>query len=122
VRSRPHFVPKCILETALEAVNLDLNCCGFVGSKSKVGAHRVNIREKILSEMQTIATSHDRQLAPLADELLLLDSGFDSLCFAILIARLEDELQVDPFSATDEIAFPNTLGDMIKLYERAVPT
>ena len=31
------------------------------------------------------------------DDLVLLDSGLDSLCFAILVARLEDELGVDPF-------------------------
>jgi acyl carrier protein len=81
----------------------------------------VNVRETILSEMQNIATSHDRKLAPLTDDLLLLDSGFDSLCFAVLVAKLEDALEVDPFSAAEEIIFPNTLGDMIKLYEQAVP-
>ena len=82
----------------------------------------MNVRETILSEMQNIATSHDRKLAPLTDDLLLLDSGFDSLCFAVLVAKLEDALEVDPFSTAEEIIFPNTLDDMIKLYEQAVPT
>jgi acyl carrier protein len=79
----------------------------------------VNIRQTILLEMQNIAASHDRNLAPLTDDLLLLDSGFDSLCFAILVARLEDELGIDPFSAAEEVAFPITLGDMIELYVQA---
>jgi acyl carrier protein len=81
----------------------------------------VNIRQTILLEMQNIAASHDRNLAPLTDDLLLLDSGFDSLCFAILVARLEDELGIDPFSAAEEVAFPITLGDMIELYVQAAP-
>jgi len=81
----------------------------------------MDIRQTILSEMQNIATGHDRNLAPLTDDLLLLDSGFDSLCFAILVARLEDELGIDPFSAAEEVTFPNTLGEMIELYVRAAP-
>jgi acyl carrier protein len=81
----------------------------------------MDIRQTILSEMQNIAASHDRDLAPLTDDLLLIDSGFDSLCFAILVARLEDELGIDPFSSTEEVAFPVTLGDMIELYVRAMP-
>jgi acyl carrier protein len=81
----------------------------------------MDIRQTILSEMQNIAASHDRDLAPLTDDLLLIDSGFDSLCFAILVARLEDELGIDPFSSAEEVAFPITLGDMIELYVQAMP-
>ena len=81
----------------------------------------MDIRQTILSEMQNIAASHDRDLAPLTDDLPLLDSGFDSLCFAILVSRLEDELGIDPFSAAEEVAFPVTLGDMIELYVQATP-
>jgi acyl carrier protein len=35
----------------------------------------------------------------------LLETGLDSLCFAIIVARLEDELGVDPFSV-DDASFP----------------
>jgi acyl carrier protein len=38
-----------------------------------------------------------KQLAPLYDDLVLVDSGLDSLCFAIVVARLEDALGIDPF-------------------------
>ena len=55
----------------------------------------------------------------LQDDLVLLDSGLDSLCFAILVARLEDTLGVDPFSASDNVSFPVTLGDFVKAYENA---
>jgi hypothetical protein len=50
---------------------------------------------------------------------VLLDSGLDSLCFAVLVARLEDRLGVDPFTASDDVAFPVTLGDFVKVYEHA---
>jgi len=58
-------------------------------------------------------------LAPLSDELILQDVGFDSLCYAILIARLEDALGSDPFSESDDITIPVTLGDFVRAYENA---
>jgi acyl carrier protein len=75
------------------------------------------IKLSITSQMQKIADEHDKKLAPLTDDLNLLESGLDSLCFAILVARLEDELGRDPFSSSDDIEYPVTLGDFISLYE-----
>ncbi len=46
----------------------------------------------ILDEMRRIAEEQAKTLAPLSDDLVLLDSGLDSLCFAVLVARLEDKL------------------------------
>ena len=71
----------------------------------------------IMSEMRRVADEQARTLAPLSDELVLLDSGLDSLCFAILVARLEDKLGRDPFSASEDVTFPVTLGDFVKVYE-----
>ena len=50
---------------------------------------------------------------------MLLDSGLDSLCVAIIVARLEDELGVDPFDSDNDAEFPVTVGDFIGLYEDA---
>jgi hypothetical protein len=72
-----------------------------------------------MSEMRRVADEQARTLAPLSDELVLLDSGLDSLCFAILVARLEDKLGLDPFSTAEDVTFPVTLGDFVKAYERA---
>jgi hypothetical protein len=58
------------------------------------------------------------QLAPLTDELTLFESGLDSLCFAIVVVRLETLLGVDPFSA-DDLSFPVTFGDFIGCYKNA---
>jgi aryl carrier-like protein len=76
------------------------------------------MREAIISEIKAIAQEHNKTLAPLTDDLVLLDSGLDSLCFAILVARLEDKFGSDPFSAADEAVFPVTLGDFIGLYQK----
>ena len=73
----------------------------------------------IMSEMRRVAAEQARTLAPLSDELVLLDSGLDSLCFAILVARLEDKLGLDPFSTVEDMTFPVTLGDFVMAYERA---
>jgi acyl carrier protein len=73
----------------------------------------------ITSEMQKVAAEQNVRLAPLSDDLNLLDSGLDSLCFAILVARLEDSLGVDPFTASDDVTFPVTLGELVQAYEDA---
>jgi hypothetical protein len=72
----------------------------------------------IMAEMQKVAADQAKTLAPLSDDLVLLDSGLDSLCFAVLVARLEDKLGLDPFTASDDVAFPVTLGDFVRVYER----
>jgi acyl carrier protein len=73
----------------------------------------------IESEIRKVASEQNVRLAPLSDDLNLLDSGLDSLCFAILVARLEDSLGVDPFTASDDVTFPVTLGDLVQAYENA---
>ena len=79
----------------------------------------MSTRLKIISAMQQIATEQKVTLPPLEDDLSLHETGFDSLGFAILVARLEDELGVDPFTISEDAAFPLTIGDFIKAYENA---
>jgi acyl carrier protein len=81
----------------------------------------MSVRSDVLKQFEQVAGEQHKTLVPLADNLLLSDSGLDSLCFAIIVARLEDSLGVDPFSAAaDEAApFPATLGEFIAFYESA---
>ena len=79
----------------------------------------MSIGTDIAALFAEVAQEQHKTLAPLSDELGLLDTGLDSLCFAIIVARLEDRLGVDPFSSDDEIDFPVTVGDFIRLYEHA---
>lgn len=79
----------------------------------------MNVRETIIAEIGRVASEQQRALAPLADDLPLMKSGLDSLCFAILVARLEAALGSDPFSASEEVSIPVTFGDLVGLYENA---
>jgi acyl carrier protein len=81
----------------------------------------MSVRSKILDQFKQVAEEQDKQLGPLSDELPLLDSGLDSLCFAILVSRLETVLGVDPFSANEDAPFPVKLGEFIRFYENAAP-
>jgi len=78
----------------------------------------MSVRTVISSVFEQVAREQGRTLSPLTDNLKLLESGLDSLSFAIIVARLEDSLGFDPFSATEEVEFPVTFGDFSKLYER----
>jgi acyl carrier protein len=77
----------------------------------------MSVKLTITRQMEEIAQEHGKILAPLRDDLVLLDSGLDSLGFAVLVARLEDKLGVDPFTASEEAVFPVTFGDFVKVYE-----
>ena len=77
----------------------------------------MSVRLRIMAAMQQIAVEQQVTLPPLHDELSLHETGFDSLGFAILVARLEDDLGVDPFTIADDAAFPLTIGDFVSAYE-----
>ena len=74
-------------------------------------------RLRIIAAIQQIAAEQRVVLPPLEDDLSLHETGFDSLAFAILVARLEDDLGVDPFTISADASFPLTIGDFIKAYE-----
>ena len=73
----------------------------------------------VWSEIKTVAQEQKKTLAPLSDDLPLLESGLDSLCLAIIVVRLEEQFGIDPFMTADQAAFPVTLGDLTKLYSDA---
>ena len=77
----------------------------------------MSVRSRILSAMQQIAEEQKVTLPPLQDDLPLHETGFDSLAFAILVARLEDDLGVDPFTVAEDAAFPSTVGEFVRAYE-----
>jgi hypothetical protein len=79
----------------------------------------MSVRSTVVSQFEQVAQEQKVTLPPLTDELVLLDSGLDSLGFAILVARLEDTLGYDPFSSSEDVFFPVTLGDFIRVYENA---
>jgi hypothetical protein len=77
----------------------------------------MDVRSEVVAQFKQVAQDHNMQLAPLTDDLALFDSGLDSLCFAIVVVRLEISLGVDPFSADEGAPFPVTFGDFVGYYE-----
>jgi acyl carrier protein len=79
----------------------------------------MSTRDQIITTIELVAKEQGKILAPISNDLSLLDSGLDSLCLAIIVARLEDQLAVDPFNGDEEVEFPTTIGELIRLYEHA---
>ena len=77
----------------------------------------MSVRSRIFAAMKQIAEEQQVTLPPLDDDLSLPETGFDSLAFAILVARLEDDLGIDPFTISEDTAFPLTVGDFVRVYE-----
>ena len=77
----------------------------------------MSVRATVISQFEQVAKEQERRLARLSDDLRLLDSGLDSLSFALIVVRLEEALGFDPFDVADDLKFPVTFGDFVGLYE-----
>jgi hypothetical protein len=82
--------------------------------KEKMG---MSVRSTVTTIFEQVAREQHRTLVPLSDGLKLLESGLDSLSFAIIVARLEDDVGFDPFNLDEPVEFPVTFGDFVHLYE-----
>ena len=78
------------------------------------------IKEKYLEVLEQ--TGNELSVPALVDNVVLLESGLDSLGFAILVATLEEELEYDPFTLLDEPIYPTTFGEFVEIYEKMNPT
>lgn len=77
------------------------------------------LNERIEQAFLAVLAELDRELvAPLTSNTVLLESGLDSLGFAILVARLEEELDIDPFTLNTEAYYPQTFGEFVAFYEK----
>jgi acyl carrier protein len=63
-------------------------------------------------------TDKDQQYKQIDDDAILLETGLDSLGFAILVALLEEELDLDPFQLMDEPVYPSTFSEFVNIYEQ----
>ena len=77
------------------------------------------MKEVILKAMKEVAEMNDCNLIEnIIGDTVLLESGLDSLGFAILVAQLEEELEYDPFSMMDEPIYPRTFDEFVQIYEQ----
>jgi hypothetical protein len=77
----------------------------------------MSLRATIATQFEQVALEQKRKLARLSDDLKLLESGLDSLSFALIVARLEDAVGFDPFDSDEQMRFPVTFGDFVHLYD-----
>jgi acyl carrier protein len=85
--------------------------------EAAVRPRTTSLRAAIEAEFEQVAKEQGRRSQPLSDDLVLADCDLDSLCFAIIVARLEDALGFDPFSLAEDVTFPVTFGDFVDFYE-----
>lgn len=79
----------------------------------------MSIRAKITEVFNEIwAEDHDVPPPALADDTVLLETGMDSMAFAVLVARLDEELGFDPFTQSDDVYYPREFGEFVAFYEK----
>lgn len=83
---------------------------------ASMGATIAEVIEALFHEV--LASMQLQLTAPLGAESVLLETGMDSLGFAILVARLEEVFGYDPFVLMDQPVYPRTYGEFVAIYER----
>ena len=79
------------------------------------------LRDTVLEQLGELFEEEDLEMPPIDDSTVLLDTGLDSLAFAVLVTRLDDVLGYDPFSLMDEPVYPVTFGDFCAVYTEHRP-
>lgn len=79
----------------------------------------MEIRKAILETFNDLLDEQGYdQVLEVKDDMILLDTDLDSLGFAMLIAKLEENLDYDPFVLMDEPYYPQTFGELFSIYEK----
>jgi acyl carrier protein len=54
-------------------------------------------------------------------DTVLLETGLDSLGFAIFVSSLEEDLGYDPFTLSQDAYYPQTFAEFVAFYDRYRP-
>lgn len=66
-------------------------------------------------------TENGTDAPELKADTVLLETGLDSLGFAIFVSQLEEELGFDPFTLADDAYYPQTFVEFVTFYEKYRP-
>nr|WP_136249831.1 phosphopantetheine-binding protein [Ningiella ruwaisensis] len=81
----------------------------------------MDIESIIRKTLLEVAEMADCTLVDNIDEhTVLLQSGLDSLGFAMLVAQLEEDLAIDPFSEMEMAVYPRTFGEFVAVYRQSL--
>lgn len=81
----------------------------------------MTIRETILEHLGELFEEDELEMPEMTDDTVLLDTELDSLGFAVLVTRLDEELGYDPFSMMDEPVYPATFKEFVDVYVENAP-
>jgi acyl carrier protein len=78
----------------------------------------MDIRQIIIETFDEVRqTTNNANLTQITDEMLLMETGIDSLGFAVIVVQLEEKLGFDPFSESDEPFYPRTVAEFVAYYQ-----
>jgi len=84
-----------------------------------IGIAEMSIRDMVVEAILEAAENRGINFsADIDDSTVLLESGLDSLGYAIVVTLLDEKLDYDPFYQMDEPVYPTTLGEFVAIYER----
>ncbi|CAA9432561.1 MAG: hypothetical protein AVDCRST_MAG35-2703 [uncultured Quadrisphaera sp.] len=83
---------------------------------------RDRVRGAVVEEITALLVEDGKPVPALDDGDVLLQSGLDSLGFAVLVTRLEDSLGYDPFTEMEQPVYPSTLGEFVEVYAAHAPS
>ncbi len=67
------------------------------------------------------AQENGTEAPDLAPDTILLDTGLDSLGFAIFVSSLEEALGYDPFTLAEDAFYPQSFAEFVAFYDRYRP-
>jgi hypothetical protein len=80
------------------------------------------MREKIIAVFDEIWRETKASDPPhLRDDTVLLETGLDSMAFAVLVMRLDEDLGFDPFSLASDPVYPRTFKQFLEFYKEYAP-
>lgn len=81
----------------------------------------MELEQTIRQTLEQVALIADCQLIEdINGNTVLLQSGLDSLGFAMLVAQLEEDLGIDPFSQMQIAIYPRTFAEFVGIYRQAL--
>jgi hypothetical protein len=77
------------------------------------------LRQILIDILTEVMREHGvKPPAAWTEDLPLLQTGLDSLGYAVVVTRLEQILGYDPFLLLEEPVYPRTFGEFLAIYER----
>ena len=78
----------------------------------------MTIKDQIKETLIIVMEENEITPPEITDETVLLQTGLDSLGFAIVVATLEEKIGFDPFVMMEEVVYPTTFSEFVEIYEK----